>query len=255
MEKFRIMWDNKFDLATLLASSEAAGLPVENLQHDWFTTHWRSTGLSNETIDADLLAAEDIRAFFVYSHNLRVGADLSIQADDDPMFGSLAVDSPIVITADMVAHNIVGGFWATAQAFRYWRQLISDDASGHPDGYIREGRVFLGDYFEFGHRPSEYPDWNPIDPSEVLESLNGQRNINVRPQYQRLKWHWPAVSAAEFETLRTIFATIGHRPFFVCWDSDDPINSTLYVHTAPEWSFPPFGGTCRSFDLVVETER
>jgi hypothetical protein len=185
--KFRILWDNKFDAATLLTSSEAVGLPIENLQHDWFTKHWRSLGLTNEWIDADLGAAEDIKAFFIYSHNLRAGADFQIQADDDALSGTpAAVDNTIVITADMVTYNVIGKFWAAAQAYRYWLQIISDDLTGHPDGYIREGRVFLGDYYQPSYRPSIYPLTNDIDPSTTLVSLSGQKQANVITPYRRI---------------------------------------------------------------------
>ncbi len=255
MGKFRILWDNKFDLATLAASSAAADLPVTNLQHDWITKHWRSTGLSLETVDADLLAALDIKAFFAFSHNIRQGADLNIQADAHAGYGSLSVNDVIAITADMVAYDIIGKFWAAAQSFRYWRQLISDDASGHPDGYISEARVFLGSYFEFSFRPSVYPNVQDVDPSQVLESLEGQRNINVRTPYQKLKWKWDALPPADIAALRTIFATVGTKPFFVCWDSDDPIKTTLYVHTVSAWEYPPAGGGYSAFELEVETER
>ncbi len=256
MGKFRILWDNKFDLATLAASSAAAGLPVTNLQHDWFTRHWRSTGLSNETIDADLLAALDIRAFFAYSHNIRQGADLAIQADAHAGYGSLSVNDVLAITADMVTYNIIGKFWAAAQSFRYWRQLISDDASGHPDGYIREGRVFLGNYSEISFRPSVYPDKQDVDPSQIFQSKNGQKSANVLPKYTRLRYQWDGLPPADIAALRTIFAAVGKtKSFFICWDSDDPIANTLYVKNVTDWSYPPAGGGYCAFTLEVETER
>ena len=256
--KFCILWDNKFDPAILDASTEAAGFPVENLQHDWFLKHWRSTDLTAETIDADLgvlESAEDIRAFFVYSHNIRTTADFHIQADNDAGYGSLAIDDDIPITADMIAYNIIGKFWTTAP-YQYWRQLISDDDSGHPDGYIREGRVFLGDYFEPRYRPSVYPETVDIDPSTVLLSLAGQKQANIITPYQRIRYKWAALPADDIAILEIIFATVGkNKPYFICWDSGDPIKTTHYVRNVSDWTYAPIGNDYYAVEIEVETER
>jgi hypothetical protein len=256
--KFRILWDNKFDIpATLDASTEAVGFPVENLQHDWFLKHWRSTDLTAETIDADIISvAYDIKAFFVYSHNIRTTADFHIQADDTAGYGSLTVDDDIPITADMVIYNLIGKFWASAQTWQYWRQLITDDDSGHPDGYIREGRVFLGDYFEPTYRPTTFPETTDIDPSTILASLTGQKQANVITPYRRIRYRWSALPADDVVSLKTIFAVIGkHSPYFICWDSDDPIKTTHYIRNVSDWLYSPIGNDYYSVEIEVETER
>lgn len=255
--KFRILWDNKFDAATLVVSSEASGLPVENLQHDWFTKHWRSLGLTDEWIDADLGAAEAIKAFFIYSHNLRDTADLQIQGDDDYDSGTPpAVDDTIVITADMIANNIIGKFWTAVQAYRYWLQIITDDVTGHPDGYIREGRVFLGGYFEPTYRPSVYPATTDVDPSTILVSMGGQKQANIITPYQIIKYQWGALPASDIATLKTIFAAVGkNKSYFICEDSDNPITKTHYVKNVTDWHYEPVGGDYYSVEIEVETER
>lgn len=255
--EFRILWDNKFDAATLLASSEAAGLPVENLQHDWFLRHWRSTGLTDEWIDADLGAAEDITAFFVYSHNIRAGADLAIQADDDHDSGTVPnVDDTIAITADMVTYNCIGKFWASAQAYRYWLQLITDDASGHPDGYIREGRMFLGGYFQPHYRPTVYPLVEDVDPSTILVSKTGQKQANIITPYQRVRYVWNALPADDVASLKAIFAAVGRNmPYFIVEDSEEPIKTLRYVRNATDWRYSPVGNDYYRVEIEVETER
>lgn len=255
--KFRILWDNKFDPATLAASSEETGFPVENLQHDWFLKHWRSdlNDLTAVTIDADLGDDYDITAFFVYSHNIRTSADFHIQADTHTG-GDTEVNDDIPITTDMVSHNIIGKFWSPAEAWQYWRQLISDDDTGHPDEYIREGRVFLGDYFEPRYRPTVYPEVTDIDPSTVLLSVAGQKQANVIAPYQRIRYRWSALPASDIATLKTIFAAIGkHSAYFICEDSDDPIKTTHYVRNVSDWTYQPAGAGCSAVEIEVETER
>jgi hypothetical protein len=254
---FRILWDNKFDPAILVASSEEAGFPVENLQHDWFLKHWRSdlTDLSAITIDADLGDDYDARAFFVYSHNIRTTADFHIQADTHTG-GDTEVNDDIPITADMVAYNIIGKFWSPVENWQYWRQLITDDDSGHPDDYVREGRVFLGDYFEPTYRPTVYPEITDIDPSTILLSVTGQKQANVTTQYQRIKYKWGMLPETDIVILKTIFAAIGkHKPYFICWDSDDPIKTTHYIRNVSDWTYTPVGNDYYAVEIEVETER
>lgn len=255
MGYFRVLWDNKADAAVLAASSEAAGFGVERIQHEWFLKAWRSTGLSAETVDADLLAAEDVKAFFAYYINLRQGASFKIQADADPAYGSLDVDDAIAVTADMEEYGIVGKFWATAQAFRYWRQLISDDASAHPQGYIREGRAFLGDYFQPSERPSIPVKPQPVDPSVTLTSLGGQKSANLLAKYERHEFQWTLLPPAEIQTLREIFAVVGFsKPIFIIQDSEDPIGTLLYCRIV-DIEFIPDGTSWYGVRLVVEAER
>jgi hypothetical protein len=256
MGDFRILWDNKFDAATLASNSEAAGFDVERLQHEWFLKSWRSAGLSNVTVDANLGTPEDIKAFFAYYHNLRVGASLKIQADDDSGYGSLGLDDTIAITAAMASLGIVGKFWGTAQAYRYWRQLISDDASGHSQGYIREGRVFLGDYFQPAHRPSVQEEPTDVDPSVIIASLGGQEQANILTPYRRIVYTWEALPESDITILKTIFALVGRSmPYFIIEDSADPINTLRYVKNIADWTYGPVVNGWRSLTIEVKTER
>lgn len=256
MGDFRILWDNKFDPATLAASEEAAGFDVERIQFEQFLKAWRSTGLSAVTVDANLGAAEDIKAFFAYYVNLREGASFKIQADADPAYGSLDVDDTIAITADMESFGIIGKFWTAAQAYRYWRQLISDDASGHPLGYIYEGRAFLGDYFQPSYRPSVYAVLQDIDPSTILVSLGGQKTTNILSQYQRYEFQWSNLPPADIDALRAIFASVGvHKAIFIVMDSDDPIGTLLYAKIAEPIEYIPDPSGYYGVRLVMETER
>lgn len=256
MGKFRILWDNKFDLATLLASSEAAGFPVENIQHDWFLKHWEATGLTAETVDANLGDLFNVKAFFAYYHNIRETASFSIQADDDPAYGSLGVDDAIVITPDMVAYDLIGKFWTSAQAFQYWRQLITDADTGHPDGFIREGRAFLGDYFEPAYNVTEMPDVTDVDPSGQIESLGGQKQANILTPYQRIVYKWEMLPESDVTILKQIFILAGRiKPIWICEDSDDPITKTRYVRAVTDWKYTPKTHGWYAVQVEVETER
>jgi hypothetical protein len=156
----------------------------------------------------------------------------------------------------MVTYNTIGKFWSAAQSYRYWRQLITDDASGHPDGYISEGRVFLGGYFEPSYRPSIYPEIDDIDPSVVLQSLTGQKSANVIAPYKRIRYSWGALPASDIATLKTIFAALGrHSAYFICEDSDNPITTTRYVRNVSDFNYVPAGGGYYAVTIEVETER
>lgn len=258
---FRIMWNNLFDSATLAASTEASGFPATNLQHSTYLKAWRSTAVSATTLDANLGAAQDIKAFFAYYNNLQVygaggTADFHIQADDDSGYGSLGVNDQIKVTAAMVTSGMIGKFWATAQSFRYWRELIVDAA---PNTYIRQGRIFLGDYFQTTYNASaSSPDTQDIDPSTVLVSANGQKQANVLTKYRRLIYRWNALPASDIATLKTIYAAVGvNKPYFICDDETDIASATYYVRNTGAWVYTPVEGLTDyySVQIEVETER
>ncbi len=254
---FRIMWDNKFDAATLTASSAATGFPASNLKHETHLKAWRSTVVTSTTLDADLLAAQDIKAFFAFYSNLQAHptSSFNVQADAHSDYASLSLNDEIEITAAMVASGMLGKFWSAAQSYRYWRELMVDDT---PNTYIRQGRIFLGGYFQPTYNVGAgYPVIQDIDPSQILQTPNGQKTANVLTPYKHITYFWPALPAADITTLKTIFAAVGqHHPYFVCEDETDIAGSVRYVRNVAPWVYTPVrGDDYYSVTIEVETER
>jgi len=254
---FRIMWDNKFDAATLAASSAATGFPVANLKHETHPKAWRSTVVTSTTVDANLTAPQDIKAFFAFYNNLQAHATSSfnIQADNNSDYSSLAVNDEIEITAAMVASGMLGKFWTTNQTFQYWRELMVDAS---PNTYIRQGRIFLGGYFQTAYNVGAgFPVIQDIDPSMILQSPNGQKQANVLTPYKHITYSWNALPAADIVTLKTIFTAVGlHHPYFVCEDEADIAGSVRYVRNVAPWTYTPVrGDDYYAVTIEVETER
>jgi hypothetical protein len=249
------MWDNKFDAATLAASTAASGFPATNLQHEMHLKAWRSTVVTSTTLDADLTAAQDIKAFFAYYNNNQAGQSFKIQADNNSDYSSLAVDDTITITAAMVAAGIIGKFWTAAQSFQYWRELMVDAA---PNTYIRQGRIFLGGYFQPTYNVGKgYPVIQDIDPSQILQASGGQKQANILTSYKHVIYSWNALPASDIVTLKTIFAAVGlHHPYFICEDETDIAGSTRYVRNVTPWVYVPVrGDDYYAVTIEVETER
>jgi len=266
--KFRILWDNKFDIAALDASSEWSKFPVENIQHDWFLKHWRSAiGGIDEYICIDLsdsgIIDRDIRAWVIKSHNLdfATGDAYAIQGSDTDICGSILtpesgeLDEPFTPTDDIIV-----GFFddcpAPAQNFLFWKIVLDSSGSKGAGDYQWIGRIFLGDYFQPRYRPTAYPETTDIDPSTILMSMAGQKQANVITQYQRIRYRWGALPAYDVADLKAIFAAVGkHTPYFICWDSDAAATTTYYVRNVSDWTYTPIGNGCYAVEIEVETER
>ena len=103
MGKFCILWDNKFDAATIAAGSAADGFPVANLQNGLRLKAHRTTGLSAEYVKANLLAPCAIDAFVSEYMNLSAAATLAIQGNGADSWGGPTLNDSIAVSAAMVA--------------------------------------------------------------------------------------------------------------------------------------------------------
>lgn len=225
----RFLWNNLFDSATLAASSEATNYPVENIQNHWPTFTWRSTGDADEWVTIDLSSAQDIKALVIKGHNFSAGASVRIQADEDSGYGSLDVDVVLPVVSGTMTM-----FWASAQSYRYWRITIADAANS--DGYIKIGRVFLGDYFSPAYDVSSYA-MQVEDPSEVGLSVGRQSTSAQRTHYRTWTYQFGYVQESDKETFESIFAEVGFsKPYFIVENIYDS-GSTRYVRNASAFNF------------------
>jgi len=217
----RFLWDNKFDNATISASSETAGLPVSNLQDQLRKKVWRSTGCSSEYVDIDFGEGGDYcNTIAVVQHNLSHNAQIRLVASDTAAGENELLD----ITWDVyetvfgageggAGEEGAGGYLiddATRQellvgsifckffnqtAARYWRIYFLDP--DNPDGYIEVGRVWLGIYFapqynfQYGWR------FEVVDDSNVTESIGGQKWVDIKGRRYSLYLPFKYIQDAE----------------------------------------------------------
>jgi hypothetical protein len=227
MTNCTFLWDNKWDIASLTPSTENPLFPAINTQHRWHTRTWRSinnTGTLTESIVADFGASPPaIQAFAIKKHNFSPSAVVSIQADDDPAFGSLDIDVEVPV-AELMAY-----FWLAPQTpYQYWRVLIVDIAP--VAAYLEIGRIFLGPYLSPSINMSIDYKKSTEDPSDVMFSSGGQIVTNQKTRYRTMDMKFENLPSVDADLFDAMFIDRGvGREFFFTRDRDLPSTTTMYV--------------------------
>lgn len=255
LEHTRFLWDNFLDYSwTILnASSEATNYPVENVQNEWPTFAWRSTGDADEWVTVNLFYAYAVKALVIKGHNFSAGASVRIQADDDPAYGSLGVDVILPITSETITQ-----FWTTPQTYQYWRIKIADAAN--TDGYVKIGRIYIGQYFSPTYDVSSYA-MQIADPSEIGLSVGGQLSGANRTHYKAWTYQFAYLPQSDKETFESIFAEVGFtKPYFIVENIYDS-GSTRYARNTTPFNFnflfydPTGAGFAYDMDFSIEEAR
>jgi len=244
----RFMYNNLWDSGTLTASSEDSDFPASNTQHHWHLLHWRSTGDEDEWLKVNLGSAQDIKVFVIKYHNFSAGATLKIQANSSDSWTTPPVDETLSITSDIIVK-----FWSSAQSYQWWRIYIDD--TGNSDGYLKIGRVFLGNHVELSRVYSYGYEYQYIDPSDVVFSANGQIASNQKERYKRFSYTFRGLTSTDKSNLETIFDSVGLSiPYFFCEDSSSPSSSTFYVLNSAAWVVANIPDSDR-YELRLELEE
>ncbi|CAI8742920.1 conserved protein of unknown function [Methylococcus capsulatus] len=206
MAFFLLGHTNRIDAATLSGGTWNSLYPLTNLQDAALARVARSVGTTSgaSTIVIDCGAAKDIRTLGLVNHNIRSTGTVRLEGSNAVGFSPLVADSgAVTVYADTVAANPTFTLdLGAVYLARYWRITISD--SGNPAGYIRLGRVFLGD----GWQPTETNfSWGKIlgieNPSVVSVLPSGRRVVDVRPPSRNQKYQIKDLTKSD--ALREVF--------------------------------------------------
>ncbi len=264
-KKLRFLWNNLIDQAVLTASSADAEFPVANVAHDLFLKAWRSTGFATESVVANLSAlasaSRQVRAWAVKYHNLvyAAGDSYKIQGSDNDLAGvgdpgGGDVDLSFTPTTEMIV-----GFFSAAKDFDYWRWILNSPASKSAGEYQRVGRIFLGDYFQPTFDVTVAPEAQPIDPSELLKTHQGQEYANLVTQYEILTYLWDMLPDSDVASFKTMFQAVGKsKPFFICENANavgGAYTVTRYVKFYEDPIYRPVINGWKSVSVRVKTER
>ncbi len=237
MKKLRFFWDNYFDAATVTAKSAAADYPVSNLQLRWKTDTWgwRSVGVAaGEWIIADLgalWATKPVQAFVLENMNFTAGmtVELGGNAADPTALEHTTYENVITITAAMAAAKRIVVVLAAAETYQWWRLKMS--AGGGGLTYLAASRPYLGPSFEPARpQKTKWKEWTDSD-TQVDKSESGQVTVLVRPDFQVYELPVTIVGASDRTAYKAINTTVGKKlPLWICFDSTDEINTTVYCH-------------------------
>jgi len=250
IKKIRFLWYNYYDLAatTKTASSEAAGNPLTNIALRWHTRQWRSTGVADEWIKADLGSAIPIKAFVVKNHNFPSDITIHIQANAADAWGAPTLNIALPWTTESIIK-----FWETDQSYQWWRLRMQ---GGGAPAYRAIGRIFLGSFYQPTYDITRPTHHTPIDPSVRLYSSGGQVSVDERTHYEKIIFEWDMIPAADKAIFESIFAHVGiSKPYFICRTPGDAANTTYYVQNLVDFDFVPLFHGWYELIITVETMR
>lgn len=216
----RILYDNKIDSYTLVATSEAPNYPASNIVNIQLSRVWRSAAVDvAQTIDIDAGAGNTITAtgVAIAAHNLTSGATVSVVASANSDYSAPSTNASVTYSSGIMTK------FFTSDAKRYWRISFTDTTN--PDGYIEVGRAFLGTYLQvvstFG---MEFPEERE-DTSQRFISAGGQvfGDEGVISRIHSLTF--PEWAAAMRLSIISMYETVKKtKPVFVLLDEGDTTN-------------------------------
>jgi len=224
----RILYIDLAKTATLTKNSEDAAFPVSNIQHEFRTKEYRTTGLTSEWVVIDLGSAQSVTMLAIMNHNFQSGGTYKLQGNATDSWGTPSVDITLTYNATNLFH------YMTAQTYRYWRILMTNTTGT----YISLGRVMLGSYFQ----PAKSFDIGSysnriVDLATSSQSIGGQIHSDVKNYYHEIALTFSHITATDRDNWVTMFETIlTHQAIVLTVDttSTSTINATTYYGRLPD---------------------
>ena len=219
MANIRLLDTNRYTVAatTLTASSSASALPVGASQNTDRSYVWRSAeDTTVQTIDIDLGSVLAVDCIAVANVKLLLGGALELLER-----GDAASPGAATLVATLPTQNVgtrVAFSFPATQSHRHWQLNWTNPSSN--DDTAELGYCHLGTFFE----PAKNVDVPVVtgltDPSDVRESVDGQRSTVVRTLRDAGRFQWQTLAQADLDTLDTIFRAFGARvPIFAVLDT------------------------------------
>lgn len=214
----KLCYDNLVDASgtTITANSSVASLPVSNITNFWKTKVHRATGDAAEWLKFDFGSAKDIWVVIIVGHNYSSGGTYTLELNATDAWSPPSVSQVITHNADIMIHA-----FSSAQNFQWARIKIEDGSN--PDGYVQEGRVFLGGYLspERGFIPGWKVD--KIDPSLINKSSDSAINIDSKTQFLRFTLPFRNTLMDDIDTVWEDRKRSGE--LFIVLDSDNKLRT------------------------------
>lgn len=250
MQTIKFMYNNFFDVATVTALTTDSDYPLANLVHPWWSRAHHTTGHDDQWWKWDLGATNGavglLAAAFKY-HNFSATSTIGLYGHasdlgDTPgdWIANATLKVPLVYGTDWNS-KILCKYWTSAQIFKWW--LLSVDDPDNGTGYLYLGRPFGGPWWSPTKNFANAFSVKYIDPSKKRYSFGGQLSVTKLQTYRGMRYAWTEnnpLSSADMLTLRSIFENyVGQSTqYWICQDSDDKLNTTVYVENVTDWEIP-----------------
>ena len=223
--------------ASITVSSEISAAnfsPKKNVLDPRPGAFWGTTGDSSEWIRFDLGSAQTITCFYLNAHNLTANATVVLQANIADSWASPAEQQQLTIATDSDGNALPSlCYFPNWSAYRYWRVTFADAAN--PEGRIRVGNIFAGQYYELGRNWSDGARITWMDPSLVTQipgTVELVKKEDISKRFRQIRVDFSVVTRAEKKKWETIFRKIGnHAPCILSLDpTEEPSWESAYCY-------------------------
>lgn len=265
MSNMIISSTNHVDTASSIgASSEAATLPVENLQDRQLVKVYRSNGATTVQIDVDFGQGRIVDFIALIRHNISQTGTIRWRLSNFSDFSTTTYDSgsidawPVVeefgtlpwgifswggyLNPQVAANYTISSFavLTTAVQARYLRINIVD--GDNADGYIQAGRLICGPSYRPSTNYGFGAQFEFVDESRVVKSRGGQTFVDEVERFRRARFE--LINLPEAEIFSNVFNAIDRqrgiaKDILIIPQPDDPntwITQNIYgrlVSTEP----------------------
>jgi len=197
----------------ITASSEATNYGKENLIDSVHSTHWRSTGVSSESLLIDLGSAQSVDAIVLGNHNLYdelTTLELQYGTTD------ACADGTIDLLSALTETDFIKFFDSVNK--RYWKLVIE----GATDiTYYAIAELWLGAYVELDKNPLAEID--PYDKEHVVQ----EQGVSTYDLYSYVNWplKWGNYNNADnHDKLLALYSAVKlAKPFWIMLDPQNDI--------------------------------
>lgn len=231
MSSLRIIYDNAADRATLVASSSAGSLTVNNLLTDVKSEVWRSTSAVS-TITATWPAGELCGAVALPFSSLSSAALMRVRAythaaDTTPVIDTGFVAAcasadfdnmewgkmPLGVNSYSYGGGTYGVVWFDVVSAE--KLVIDIDDSSNPLGYIEASRIVTGTYWSPLYNADYGAQISLVDTSKQERTDAGDLRTDRGTLHKRLSFDLSMMVAADRNTLWNILRGSGtHSPIY-----------------------------------------
>lgn len=219
-----LLWNTGTNTATCLGPS--IGFPSSGDSTGNTTYTGTNVALhTEERITFDLGSATAIDSLAIFhdkasSWKISGSGSVKLQGNASASWSSPSVDQTLSYDT---TYKTVTHFFSGDQTYRYWSLKIVDPTNTNL--YVEIPKVFLCKATQLTQMPSIGFEVERVDRSKKIETEYGHRYSDIYPELRRIRFAYPALSAADVATLEAVWQRVRSVvPVFVALD---PL-ATLY---------------------------
>jgi hypothetical protein len=252
----RIAYKNiidSLDESALVASSEADGYPISNVQEQRLSKKWKSSTVSTNSVVIDLdpitTVLSSINTLGILGHNITTAATITFSANTTDSWGAPAFTTTMTVIED----GVILKFLDSSQLYRFWKLEVSNQTS------IEIGRIWLGEYITID--PSSALSFNVIKKrsDNVTHSRNRQKFASIGLSWRRFELSFPKTEEVTILKLNTMIDYVGNHSAFIFCNFDTLRDYILvepcYVSIDGEISFNHIKNMTWKWDIALEEEK